>query len=233
MSPYAQTQGIYRHVSSWPHGQLTEDIEGDIVMLDNPPIPSLADMQSAAAADYVGRTMQRPPAYSALNVGGQRAYDLARRGQDVQLEPRPIDVYRCEVTRYDYPEFELEITCGGGTYVRSLGRDLAESLGTGAVMSALTRTAIGEFKLEAAVEPDQLTKVNWAEHLLPMAAAVSDLPQIVVSDEQATRLRHGLVVDIVLPQMSFDEAATVDGRGELVAIVQARGTASIKAVKNF
>jgi tRNA pseudouridine55 synthase len=216
----------------------SEDIEGEVVELKNPPVPTMGDLKSAAAK-LVGRTLQRPPAFSALKVQGKRAYDMARQGVDVQLEPRPIDVFECQVMQYAYPEFTLTITCGGGTYVRSLGRDLAESLGTGAVMSGLTRTAIGEFRLEAAVKPDDLDRNNWTESLLPMAAAVSDLPRIVLNDEQITRLGHGLVVEANMPDFSvcdaasIGEAAAVDSTGQLVAIVESHGNGKFKAAKNF
>ncbi len=116
----------------------TEDIDGDVELLSGPPVPALEQLE-AAARQFVGRTQQRPPAYSALKVAGRRSYDLARRGEDVQLQPRPIEVYSLAVTRYEYPELVLEIECSGGTYIRSLGRDLAETLGTSAVMSALVR----------------------------------------------------------------------------------------------
>src|SRR6185295_5166076 len=117
----------------------TEDAEAENTELENPPIPSLAEIEQAATK-LTGEIMQRPPAFSALKVAGKRAYDLARRGQTVELEARPITVFGIEILRYDYPRLEVNIECSGGTYVRSLGRDLAESLGTGALMSALQRT---------------------------------------------------------------------------------------------
>ena len=124
----------------------TEDIEGEIEVLDAAPQPSIDEIH-AALPQFVGTIRQRPPAYSALKVGGKRAYQLARAGQEVQLAARPIEVYSLSLQHYEYPEIVLDIQCGSGTYVRSLGRDLADGLGTGAVMSALERTAIGDFDL--------------------------------------------------------------------------------------
>ena len=152
----------------------TEDIDGAVTLLPDPPIPA-ADQIEAAAKKFVGRLLQRPPAFSALKVAGQRAYDLARRGEAVDLKPRPIEVYSLKVARYEYPELVLEIECGGGTYVRSLGRDLAESLGTAAVMSALVRTAIGPWTLDTAVDPRTLTAANWQSHLDPLRKALAAL----------------------------------------------------------
>ena len=112
---------------------------------------------TAAAERFVGRIRQRPPAYSALKVRGRRAYQLARKGRPVELVPREVTIHRLAVVRYEYPELVLEVECSGGTYIRSLGRDLAESLGTAAVMSALERTAIGGFRIEQAADPRELT----------------------------------------------------------------------------
>ena len=88
---------------------------------------------------------QRPPAFSALKIGGRRAYDLARSGKEVVLKPRPVTVYELTVRDFAYPRLVLETQCSAGTYVRSLGRDLAESIGTAAVMSELVRLEIGPF----------------------------------------------------------------------------------------
>src|SRR5262249_26447014 len=137
----------------------TEDIEGVVTELIDPPTPSLAEIESAAVK-FVGVIQQRPPAFSALKVDGQRAYKLARRGQTVELQPRPITVYSLQVIDYAYPALTLNIQCSGGTYVRSLGRDLAESLGTSAVMSLLERTAIGSFHVAEAIDPAILRRDN-------------------------------------------------------------------------
>ena len=149
----------------------TEDIDGAVTVLPDPPIPAAAQIE-AAAEKLVGSLLQRPPAFSALKVAGQRAYDLARRGEAVELKPRPIEVYALKVARYDYPELVLEIECSGGTYVRSLGRDLAESLGTAAVMSALVRTAIGPWTLDTAVDPRTLTAADWQARLDPLGQGI-------------------------------------------------------------
>jgi tRNA pseudouridine55 synthase len=130
----------------------TEDIESLVVELDDPPIPTREEIV-AATGRFCGRIQQRPPAYSAVKVAGRRAYALARAGREVELDARPITVHRLEVRAYAYPTLTLEVRCGGGTYVRSLGRDLAASLGTAAVMSELVRTAIGGFRIEQSVDP--------------------------------------------------------------------------------
>lgn len=196
----------------------TEDVSGTVVELHDPPTPTLAEIESAAAA-LVGTILQRPPAYSALKVEGRRAYDLARAGQAVELEPRPVDVYGIDVVWYDYPELQLRVCCGSGTYIRSLGRDVAESLGTGAVMSALSRTAIGPFTLADACDVETLTLDELSAKLHPLARAVESLTSIQVTDPERQTLLHGKV----LPRPdapAVAELAAYDAEGKLVALLK-------------
>jgi tRNA pseudouridine55 synthase len=198
----------------------TEDIEGEVVELSDPPVPTRARIEEAARA-LTGEIQQRPPAFSALKVAGQRAYDLARKGREVELSPRTIVVHRIEVVEYEYPELRLDVVCGSGTYVRSLGRDLAESLGTGAVMSALVRTAIGGFRIEEALDPESLTVENWTQFLLPPRSAVEALPQVTLNPSQIQRIRSGQTIRCgeISPA---DEIAALDASGQLVALLSPR-----------
>lgn len=107
----------------------SDDIEEEIVELQNVAVPTI-DEVLAVLPRFTGTIQQRPPIYSAIKVKGQRAYDLARAGQDLQLDARPVVIHDLRVVRYEYPELVLDIGCGSGTYIRSLGRDIAESLAT-------------------------------------------------------------------------------------------------------
>ncbi len=138
----------------------TEDIEGEVVELADPPVPVLEDIL-CAAKKLEGNILQRPPAFSALKINGRRAYKMARKGEEVKLQARPVSIHRIAVRSYEYPRLVLEVDCGSGTYIRSLGRDLAESLGTAAVMSGLVRTAIGKFDLEEAQDPGKLDEGKY------------------------------------------------------------------------
>ncbi len=209
----------------------TEDIDGTVTLLTDPPIPTAAQVD-AAAEKHVGRLLQRPPAFSALKVAGQRAYDLARRGEAVELKPRPVEVYKLKVVRYEYPELALEIECGSGTYVRSLGRDLAESLGTAAVMSALVRTAIGPWTIETAVDPRTLTATDWQARLDPLRKALSALPVRELTPTELVRVRRGLFIPLAAAAESH-EIAAIDDSGRLVAILVPRGPGQWGPAKNF
>lgn len=197
----------------------TEDVEGQVVELSSPPIPTLAQL-TAAAGRLTGEILQRPPQYSALKVDGRRAYKLARRGQEVSLEPRPVTIFRLAIEEYQYPELRLTIDCSTGAYVRSLGRDLAESLGTAAVMSKLVRTRVADFELDRAVAPDALTTENLAQHLQPPLAAVAWMPRVELSEAETADILNGRPIRRQTPQA---EAAAIDPAGRLVAILVGRG----------
>ena len=209
----------------------TEDVSGVVTELPAPPIPTHSEVE-AAAARFVGTILQRPPAYSALKVQGRRAYDLARSGEQVELAPRPIDVYGIDVLAYDYPRLSLRVRCGSGTYIRSLGRDLAQSLGTGAVMAVLVRTAIGDFKLADACELDSLQPDDIEARLLPMVRAVATLPTVAIDDAERLTLMQGKTIRRDgIP--AADEIAALDGAGNLVSLLKPVGDGRFAPLRNF
>ena len=210
----------------------TEDVEGDVRELIDPPTPT-REAIAALLPQFIGRIEQRPPAYSALKVDGKRAYKLARAGEDVVLEARPIDVYSIEVVNYDYPRLTLDIACGSGTYVRSLGRDLAATLDTAAVMEQLQRTAIGEFRIAEAVDPRILTADNVREHLQSPRIAVASLPHIVLSTEEGLRIARGQGIERSDVAVNETEIAALDASQKLLAILQRSGPTELRALRNF
>lgn len=138
-------------------GKTTEsfDLEKEVIEVADPSHITLEDVK-AAAAQLTGEIMQVPPMHSAIKVDGKRVYESARKGKEVKMEARPVTVSLFEITRFDNPEVHFRIVCSKGTYIRSLARDLGEILKVGAYMSALTRTRIGDFKLEDAAELNNL-----------------------------------------------------------------------------
>ena len=165
------------------------DTESDLAPVSDPPAVTAADL-AAVLPRFLGRIEQTPPAFSAIKVGGRRAYDLARRGEAVELTPRPVVTHALELTRFDGGRFELRIGCGSGFYVRSLGRDVAAALGSAAAMDALERTAIGGFRVEDALPPDAVT-ADSLPGLLSLPFAALGLPTVTVAAEQAADLRGG------------------------------------------
>ena len=184
--------------------------------------------------EFTGAIEQRPPAFSALKVKGRRAYQLAREGQVVELAPRPISIYDLRLVEFEYPRFVLQIECGSGTYVRSLGRDIAQRLGTGAIMSDLVRTGIGCFPISEAISPDEITKENISEYLLPAALAIGDLPKVVLNEIEIGRIANGLSIDNRFSEISMDadEIAAVNAYGKLLAILVHR-KGGLGPLRNF
>jgi len=210
----------------------SDDTETEVHELTSPPEPSLEEIQSKLPG-FLGKIEQRPPAYSALKVKGQRAYKLARKGRRVQLKPRPVEIYELNLTDYNYPELKVHIRCGSGTYVRSFGRDLAEALGTGAVMSALTRTAIGGFYRADGVDANSLTEELIASRLQPASSVVGHLPRVVLSTDQLAEIRHGRRIATTAEYNSAPEIAAFDEAGNLLAILQEKESGLLGPVRNF
>jgi tRNA pseudouridine55 synthase len=209
----------------------TEDIEGQVCPLEGAAEPSIQQLE-AVLPRFVGEMEQVPPAYSALKVQGRRAYALARGGHNVSLQPRKIVIHQLRLVHYQYPEFTLEIGCGSGTYIRSLGRDVATELGTGAVMSALVRTAIGPLELDDAVELETLTQANLSTKLLSPLIGLTDLPRITITPEEQQRLAQGLTIEDRWCIQS-PELAAVDSTGRLCSILSPRQRGKIGPIRNF
>ena len=209
----------------------TDDIEGQVIDLPAPPIPTREQLH-AVIPKFLGTIQQTPPAFSALKIAGQRSYDLARRGQSAELASRSVEVHALEIVRYAYPELELLIRCGSGTYVRSLGRDLARSVGTEAVMSALRREAIGPFQIAETVSADTLALQLIHERLQPAAMALGEMPQVGISAKDQRRLALGQSIADLSPTEA-SELAAVAQDGRLIAILERDGRGAWKAAKNF
>jgi tRNA pseudouridine55 synthase len=221
----------YRAAFLLGRSSTTEDIEGDVTLLPDAPRPSL-DQLEHAAAELIGDVQQRPPAFSALKVAGRRAYTLARAGQSVELAARKIRIHRLRIVGYEYPELRLDVECGSGTYIRSLGRDLAERVGTAAVMSGLVRTAIGRFTIETAIDPGLLTRESVPGCLLPAVLAVRGLmSEHVVSEADVCRLANGLPISLV--DARGEQCAALDAGGRLMAILARQSDTMFAPAKNF
>jgi tRNA pseudouridine55 synthase len=215
---------VYRAVVRLGARSDTDDADGQITMvsLDQPPS---AEVVTQALGQFVGELEQVPPAYSAAKLTGQRAYELARRGHEVALEPRRVRIDQIDVLAYDFPRLEIEVRCGKGTYIRSLARDLGNQLGCGGLIETLRRTRVGPFLVENGVTLE-VDASAARSHLLPLGAAVSELPRVTLSRAAVQRLRHGLRVPLSGATMAGDAAdparewAVFDEEGKLAAIAQ-------------
>ena len=225
----------YRFTLCFGQARSTEDAEGEVTATSDLR-PADAAIRSALAA-FVGEIEQVPPAFSALKVDGKRAYDLARAGEAVDLKPRRIVIERLELLgRADTDHADFVVSCGKGTYIRSLGRDLAHSLGTVGYLSALRRTAVGPFREEAAISLPKLEALGHIPALLgalaPVATALDDIPALALTEAQADRLRQGQPVLLTRDAPPSGALLRAETGSRLVALVRSDGT-SLKPVRVF
>jgi tRNA pseudouridine55 synthase len=183
----------YTFTVKWGASTSTDDAEGEVVATSDHRA-SEADIQGLLPS-FTGTILQRPPAFSAIKVDGERAYDLARAGEDVVLQPREVTIRSLTLLRHGVESSDFSMTCEKGTYVRSLARDLAETLGTRGHVSALRRTAVGPFTEARAITLEALEAAGNVElFLLSVATGLGALPEIRVAAEQAAAIRNGNAV---------------------------------------
>lgn len=144
----------------------SDDLESPVqpVKISQPPSE---DAVRGALEELTGWIDQTPPAFSAVHVQGRRAYQFARRGDEIKMPVRRVRVDAIDVVSYDWPKLTIRVTCGKGTYIRSLARQIGQALGTGGHLTALRRTAVGEYTAEQAMPLDDITKIK-PEDLLPL-----------------------------------------------------------------
>lgn len=196
---FVEGRKAYRAVIRLGVTTTTDDAEGAIV--GERPIPLLKiDDLHTFVQPFIGAIQQVPPMYSAIQIGGQRMYDLARKGQVIDLPPRTVEIDRIEVCGWQSPDVTLEIVCGKGTYIRALARDLGAAIGCGAHLVELRRTQVGSLRIEQAVPLATLLEAgdNFVQHVFPPEAAVLDLPRADVDQALAQRIRNGLPVALPL-----------------------------------
>lgn len=201
-------------------GQRSEtlDIDSQVEQLPDASMPDLQQLQ-AQAAQWIGRVKQVPPKFSAINVGGRRAYDLARKGREFELAARDIEIFTIEILAYEYPLLTLRIECGSGTYVRSLGSDIARAVGSDAIMSRLVRTRVGPFHVSDCIQLEQLlTAADIQQHLRPPQLLIADTPTVRLSPQQVTHIRNGIPVEF--KSGMAERLIATDEQDQLVAVLQ-------------
>ncbi|MCE5326842.1 MAG: tRNA pseudouridine(55) synthase TruB [Planctomycetaceae bacterium] len=185
----------------------------------------------AALKQFTGMISQVPPAHSAVHVDGQRAYKLARSGMSVELQPRSVKVYEIALLSYDWPHLEIDVRCQAGTYIRSLARDIGATLGVGGYCSALTRTAVGEFRLENALAPEA---VDLSRDLINPLVAVQRLPKLTLDEEQSKRITMGQPLHLADDQLAgAEEVVLLSPAGELLALAHPGPAGLLKPRKVF
>lgn len=221
--PYLSGPKAYRGVVQLGLRTDTDDLEG--VVLAHAPLPALSHAEvEAALRPFLGRIQQVPPQVSAVHVNGERAHARARRGEVSVLEPRPVTIESLALLGWDPASgrLELAVRCSAGTYIRSLARDLGESLGCGAALANLRRTAALGFELHAAVALEQLEGPEPPPLLDPLLA-LGDLPQHRLDPQELALWRCGRALAASAPHAAEQPLAVLGPDGNLAGIARADG----------
>ena len=252
--PYAMDgDKLYRFTARWGEATATDDSEGEVTARSG--VRPSEEQIRAMLPRFIGEIMQVPPAFSAIKVEGERAYDLAREGEEVVLEARPILIHDARLVATLDPDHSVfEVECGKGSYIRAWVRDMALALGTVGHVTELRRLRVGPFSIEAAIPLEKLEALGHIpaalEHLRPIATALDGIPALAVTEPDSVRLRSGNAILIRANQFArlteqdggADSGADIQGltvylstaRGEPVALAEvAQGELRPFRVFNF
>ena len=201
----------------------TGDIEGAIAPFNGPQSPTLADV-NRVIPEFRGEIDQVPPMHSALRVGGQRLYDLARAGVELPREPRAVVIKSLEILEFSGEMLLISVKCSKGTYIRVLAEDIGQRLGCGGYLISLRRTASGPFSIEGAVTLDevQAAGADAATKVLPVEALVAELPRVELSRDAALSLAHGQQ-PAARPDSPPGESAMYGPGGQFLGVASAKG----------
>ncbi len=194
----------------------TEDITGAVLTQQEAFISG--SQLEAVLEQFRGEIMQVPPMYSALKVGGQKLYDLARRGVEVERKPRPVTIHELRLLSMEADGIHLRVRCSKGTYIRTLCKDIGEALGCGGCMAALRRVTAGEYTIQEAVPLAVLLETKEPEkYLRPVDSMFRNFPAVTLTEKQTLRCRNGNSFSVKLPEGTYRAYAP---NGEFMALSQ-------------
>ena len=180
----------------------TEDITGTI--LEERPVNVTRESLEAALENFRGEILQIPPMYSAIKIGGQKLCDLARKGREVERKPRPVTIHELTLLHFDGTFAALRVRCSKGTYIRTLCKNIGESLGCGGCMESLRRTAAGAYTIDEAIPLQQLVECDDPErYLRPVDTMFAAYPAVTLTEKQTQRCRNGNSFTIDLPDGTY------------------------------
>ena len=213
---------------------VSDDIESELQAVLSAPTISREQL-NGVLGQFIGNISQTPPAFSAVKVDGKRAYKLSRAGQTVALKPKTVTVDKIDVLEFEYPDLKLRIQCGSGTYIRSIGRDVGIALGSGAVMTALNRSAIGSFDLATAISTQNIDANNLNNKLISPLAAFPGCQSKTLDVEQIAKLKNGHV--FAASELECDNNCEriigLDQQDNLLAVFGPHKTGTFKPELNF
>ena len=212
----------YRFGVNWGVATNTDDTEGEVTATSDTR-PSDAEI-AAVLPQFQGTIDQVPPPYSAIKINGQRAYALARKGEEFEISARPVYIDSIELIENQGDSAVFEVTCGAGTYVRSIARDMAEKLGTKAHCAFITRVNVGKFMAESSISLENLEQIDYTEAnaiVWPLINGLDDILAIAVNDTELQRLQRGNDIRF-LSKMDAARLPATDPEGPVLAVYQDR-----------
>jgi tRNA pseudouridine55 synthase len=220
----------YRFTLRWGAATDTDDMDGTVIETSD--LRPDREAVRGVLPQFLGQIEQVPPRYSAIKVAGERAYNLARDGEDFHLDSRRVRIDALDLVAMDDPDhMTFDVVCGPGAYMRALARDIAQSLGALGHIAALRRTRVGPFHETDAISLDALRSFGQSaavlEHLLPVETGLDDIPALALTDGEANRLRNGQAVSL-LRKMDLDRIAGLTdgdtvlafGKGKPIALTR-------------
>lgn len=206
----------------------TEDITGTV--LAERPVDVTAQAVEQVLETFRGDILQVPPMYSALKVNGQKLYDLARKGREVERQPRPITIHELTLLGMDGADVRLRVRCSKGTYIRTLCKDIGETLGCGGAMAQLRRIQAGEYTAEEAVPLETLLTAEKPEqYLRPVDSMFRQYPAVTLTVNQEKRCRNGNAFSLKLPDGTY---RAYSGQGEFLMLAKAEENV-MSTIKSF
>ena len=205
----------------------TEDITGTVLTEQDAFVTG--EMLEEVLEKFRGDIMQVPPMYSALKVNGQKLYDLARKGKEVERQPRPITIHELTLLGMEAEGIRLRVRCSKGTYIRTLCKDIGQALGCGGCMAALRRVAAGEYTAEEAVPLQVLLETeNPEQYLRPVDSMFRNYPQVTLSEKQEIRCRNGNSFSVQMAEGTY-RAYSRDGEFLMLAKVEDGVMSTVKS----
>ncbi len=226
--PYCQDHiKVYSFAACWGEQRNTDDAEGEVIATS--PVRPTEEQIQAILPRFTGEIEQVPPKFSAIKIDGERAYDLARDGEDIELAARTVYIEHIEIIEFNSETPRFRVVCGKGTYIRSLVRDMALALGTVGYIRDLRREAVGPLTQKTAISLEKLQELadsaRLEEALLPVETVLADIPALALSTQEAARLKNGQALTFIArPDIERLDKAGIDWKAGDTALAVLQGT---------
>ena len=225
----------YRFTITWGEQRDTDDMEGKVINTsdDRPTKEQITTLLQK----YTGNIEQTPPIYSAIKINGKRAYDLARDGKNPEMKPREVYIENIKLLDTQTNEADFEMTCGKGTYVRSIARDMGNDLECKGYISSLRRTKVGAFTSKDAISLDILTELDYvsarSEYLLPLQIVLDDIPALNLTQKEAANIRNGQALELI-SKPGFERLTNIGlGKKTSISALATHDNAPVALIENL